>query len=129
MEKPALEFTELEHAAVEQILTMSLAGIDAVRRQFEASRVVKREYTGVGFYTDISVPPSIPRIPDDQELREHLIAGARVRSAPGELILFQLWITGGYLSCLEATTTKGLSWPDEQEMEVVPIRFREKGEG
>ena len=89
--------------------------------QFAASSVVKREYTGVGFYTTISVPRSVPPVTLTTSLQEHLLHGATglVRD-PSSVISFHLWVVEGYLTCLEAVSLVADGWPpDESKIEVV----------
>jgi hypothetical protein len=116
-----MEFTTLERAAIETLLSKSMEGIDVLMAQFAASSVVKREYTGVGFYTTISVPRSVPPVTLTASLQEHLLNGATglVRD-PSLVISFHLWVVEGYLACLEAVELVGGGWPpDESKIEVV----------
>jgi hypothetical protein len=118
-----MEFTKLERAAIETILSESLESIDVLRAQFAASSVIKRDYTGVGFYTIISVPRSVPPVKETTELRDHLFGGAAGIVGPVEhprfLISFHLWLDAGYLNTLEGVTLVGEGWPDESKIEVV----------
>ena len=115
-----MEFSRLERAAIEAILSKPLDGMEVVREQFAAATALERDYTGVGFYTKISVPPSIPPIPNSQELRVALFhtGVARPKSDPKGLILFHLWTDGGYLCCLEGVTVRD-AWPNEDDIEDV----------
>jgi len=113
-----VEFSKLEKAAIEAILSIPVDGMEMVRSQFAAASVVKREYTSVGFYTTISVPLSVPPMPDTQELHAALFGGASAhpKSDPGGWISFILWTHGGYITCLEGVTVRS-SWPDERDIE------------
>ena len=57
-----MEFTALERAAIGQILSHPMEGMDILKRQFLVASVSSREYTGVGFYTEILVPASLPPV-------------------------------------------------------------------
>jgi hypothetical protein len=113
-----MEFTKLERAVIQQIMTSPIEGMEGLRRQFTASSVVKREYTGVGFYTTISVPESVPPVQESVDLRDQLMAGASGLVDTHVCISFHLWMRQGYLRCLEGKTNQ-TSWPDEEEIEVV----------
>lgn len=115
-----MEFSRLERAAIEVILSKPVDGMEVVREQFDAAMVLKRDYTGVGFYTKISVPSSMPPMPETAELHDALMDGAvaRPKSDPEGCILFLLWTDGGYLSCLEGVTVRD-TWPDEDDVEVL----------
>jgi hypothetical protein len=91
-----------------------------VREQFAAATALERDYTGVGFYTKISVPSSMPPMPETAELHDALLDGAvaRPKSDPEGCTLFLLWTDGGYLSCLEGVTVRD-TWPDEDDVEVL----------
>jgi len=74
----------------------------------------------VGFYTTISVPVLVSPVAESQELCAAVFDGAvgRVKSDPGGLIFFHLWLHGGYLACLEGYTIRH-SWPNEDDIETV----------
>ena len=112
-----MEFSALERAVIEQILSQPVEGMDILREQFAAATVIDREYTGVGFYTTMSVPRSVRPAPQDERLETALqqSTAGTVCSAPGHAVLFMLWLDGGYLSCLEGVTTDD-HWPDEREI-------------
>jgi hypothetical protein len=117
-----MDWTSLERAAMESVLSQPVEGMDILRRQFACSSVIEREYTGVGFYTTMSVPHSIPPAPNTLAMRRAVFeAGcARVTSDPEELICFHLWLDGGYLCTLEGFTSKRDYWPNESDIEVIP---------
>lgn len=116
-----MEFTDLEQAVIRQVLSKPLKGMDTLKRQFEAASVSKREYTGPGFFTTISVPEWLPPAPEDTDLNQQLFAGASatLKSDPGEFISFHVWTEKGYLASLEGIVLKGDSWPDERDIQVV----------
>lgn len=121
-----MEFSRLERAAIEAILSKSVDGMDIVRSQFAAASVVERDYTGAGFYTTISVPSWLPPMADE-ELLAALSDGAigRVKSDPEGWILFMLCTDVGYLTYLEGCTVRIDSWPDEDEIvDIVPCEVR-----
>ena len=120
-----MEFSRLEKAAIEAILSQPVDGMEVVRTQFSAASVVKRDYTGVGFFTNISVPSSVPPMPDSKELRDALFhgAGGWPESDRDGLVMFILWTTDGYISCLEGCTVRDL-WPEEDEIRDFTLLWR-----
>ena len=116
-----MELTSVERAAIESILAKPVEGIDVLRKQFARASVVNRRYTGVGFYTDLSVPRSLTPMAKNTELLRVLFdtGVARVKSDPEELIIFHLWTDdAGYLCSLEGFTIKR-DWPKECDIEVI----------
>ena len=115
-----MEFSRLEKAAIEAILSKSVDGMEILRQQYAAASPVKRDYTGVGFYTTISVPLSLPPMPSSKELHDALFdgAGGRAKSDPEGWVLFKLWTAGGYLACLEGYTVRDV-WPNEDDVEEI----------
>ena len=79
-----MEFSRLEKAAINAILSKPVDGMEFLRQQFAAASVVKRDYTGVGFYTTISVPSSVSPMPSSKALHDALFdgAGGRAKSGP-----------------------------------------------
>jgi hypothetical protein len=113
-----MDFSRVEEAAIKAILSKSVDGMEVLCQQFAVGSVLKRDYTGVGFYTTISVPASMPAMPHTRELREALFRGAiaRAKSDPQGWVVFHLWDEGGYLTCLEGCTVSDF-WPDEDDIE------------
>jgi hypothetical protein len=113
-----MEFSKLERAVIEAILSQPVDGMDAARQQFAAASVGKRDYTGVGFYSTISVPTSLPPMPYSKELHDALWNGVTgwPKSDPAGVITFMLWTEDGYLACIEAVTVRD-SWPNEDDIE------------
>jgi hypothetical protein len=121
-----MEFSRLERAAIEAILSKPVDGMEVLRRQFAAASVVKRDYTGGGFDTTISVPSSVPPMPESQKLHRALFAGAggRAKSDPDGWVSFMLWTDAGYLVGLEGSTVCD-AWPNEDDIEDVgPCEIR-----
>ena len=121
-----MEFSRLEQAVMGVILSRSVKGMEVVRMQFAAASVVQRDHTTVGFFTKLSVPSSVPPMPDSKELREVLFdgAGGYPTSDPEGWVLFILWTEGRYISCLEGFTVRD-SWPNEDDIEyIVPVGKR-----
>lgn len=118
MYNEGMEFSRLEKAAIETILSKPVDGMEVARAQFAAASVVKRDYTGVGFYATMSVPRSVPPMPASKELYDACFdgAGGCPKSDPEGWVLFHLWSDDGYISCLEGYTVRD-SWPPEDDIE------------
>jgi hypothetical protein len=117
-----MEFSRL----IEAILSKPVDGMEVLRSQFAAASVVKRDYTGGGLYTTISVPSSVPPMPESKELHDALFAGAggRAKSDPDGWVYFMLWTDAGYLVALEGSTIRD-AWPNEDDIEDVgPCEIR-----
>jgi hypothetical protein len=112
-----MEFSRLEKAVIGTILSQPIAGMEVVRTQFAAASVTKRDYTSVGFFTEISVPPSVPPMPSSKELHDALFSGAGgyPESDPEGWVIFMLHTDDeGYISCLEGFTVRD-SWPSSED--------------
>lgn len=56
-------FIQLERAVMEMLLAGEHPVLRLLRAQFEHARVVRREFTGVGFFTHFEIPEDFPRVP------------------------------------------------------------------
>lgn len=91
----------------------------ALKSQIVSAKVVSRDFTGVGFFTNYEVPEdTVPFPPSRFEGIAHitledwgLYAGARFRS--GSIATFILAIGGGRLSHLEGLMLESEQWPDD----------------
>lgn len=54
--------TGLERAVVNKLLAGKAEVFRVLRQQFSVAQVLKRELSGVGFFTEFSVPPDAPRL-------------------------------------------------------------------
>jgi hypothetical protein len=80
-----------------------------LRQQYRQSEVVKREFTGVGFFTTFRVYDSAPRLPGNRSL----YIGDVVAEIDGVDVGFVLFITDGVLDMLEGYTYGTDEWPRE----------------
>jgi len=121
-----MEFSKLERAVIDLLLSKPMAGTDVLRQQFAAASVTDRDYTGVGFFTKIAVPRSLPPVRLTLELEDHLLYGAsgRLKSDPDAGVSFYLRTHEGYLACLEGLRFTDGPWPDEDDIELVPTYIR-----
>lgn len=92
------------------IMNMLLAGEDEtlkiLRKQYEESKVISRDFTGCGFFTYFDVPETLV-----QETFEGRIddVGAKLIEGDVDWLFFILYIENGKFDVLEAFTT-GDGW-------------------
>ncbi len=112
-----LDYNILEN----NVLSWNLSGnheiLQELRQQYHSSRVKKRQFTGVGFYTDIVVPHIIPPLHHKYPVKKNFtigLVGARPRS--GNIAMevgFVIFVKDGYLKMLEGYTYGDEPWPDD----------------
>jgi hypothetical protein len=104
------EFTPLERAVIEMFLAGELPALRTLSEQFKASRPLKREFTGVGFFTYFDVPASAPRViyPDRVSISDVDASIDGLQNGAG----FVLFVREGTLQMLEGFTYDQ-PWPRE----------------
>ncbi len=60
MNKTAIPFEEFEKAVIRKILEKKSDVNEILWEQYMASQVIKRNFTGVGFFTDFKIPKDVP---------------------------------------------------------------------
>lgn len=102
--------TGLERAVVNKLLVGKAEVFSTLRQQFSVAQVFKRELSGVGFFTEFSVPSDAPRLPGSPAFRFGDV-GAEIkglRNGAGFLLL----IEDGCLKMLEGFSYDE-PWPDD----------------
>ena len=100
----------------DQVMRMLLAGDDqalaVLRDQIEQAKVSSRQLTGVGFYTEFSTSPSIPRLSGRPSFKLGDVNGtaANVKNGLG----FLLYVADGAITMLEGYTYDD-PWPNRIE--------------
>ncbi|KHD06939.1 hypothetical protein PN36_30155 [Candidatus Thiomargarita nelsonii] len=88
---------------------------ETIRNQLVNARVEKREYTGVGLYTDIIVSENNKKISKSnryiQETPKAHLVHPKLKDGAGAL----LWFNEGYVSTLECYTYEG-DWPENESL-------------
>jgi hypothetical protein len=104
------DLTPLEKAVIYKLLSRDEEGFEILRRQLDASSVSKREFTGHGFYTTISLPSGIecPRRINSLKLYDVMAEIPELQYGAG----FLLYIEQGSLQMLEGYCF-GEQWPSE----------------
>jgi hypothetical protein len=102
--------SSLERGVLGKLLEGDLPELSILRAQLSSSRVRRREWTGVGFWTDFDVDKAAPRLASDERFH---IAGVyakhpQLRAGIG----FDLTIEGGRLDSLEGYTFEE-PWPED----------------
>src|SRR5258708_13232243 len=92
------DFAPLEHAVVRGMREMDPGDQAALEGQLSTATILRRENTGVGFYTRFSI----------KHCADTVIGGERLRRGPVAKIHglehgmgFILWLNEGYSDCLE----------------------------
>jgi hypothetical protein len=112
-------FTRLERAVIEKLLAEDSAILDLLRQQAAAASVGRREHTGVGFFTEIVLPPSIRRA--DIARRAHLAdVDAHLPNLTNGAA-FVLYLQDGLLARLEGYTYDE-PWPDRTDQFTLTYR-------
>jgi len=102
--------TELEQAVMEKLLAGNERVLSMLREQLKKATVVKRELTGVGFYTNFAIHDCEPlRVGNDKSI----MFGDVVAEVPGTNgIGFGLELRNGCLAQLEGYTFGDELWPE-----------------
>lgn len=103
MSSDARGLTTFERAVLEKLLEGADPTLSALRAQLDVCEVASREFTGVGFFTNLKVDGSAARGSNSRpELRvsgvDASISGLKHGAG------FVLFVTDGYLDCLEGFT-------------------------
>lgn len=94
-----MKFTELESAVAEAIARQYPSATKALLEQLQEAVVTSREFTGVGFFTEFSVPKDTRAAPD----AIGPIGTIRSLVGPAQYPLeFMLYVRGGYAEMIEA---------------------------
>ena len=83
--------------------------------QLALAEVSSRDYTGVGVYVDISIPPTAPKIDLARWKIEDMLIGHAEHPALTAGAGLILWLKNGLITCLEAYTYEG-DWPNDEAL-------------
>src|SRR6266478_4462503 len=105
-------FTPLERAVIEKLLADGPTTLEPLRQQAAMASVSSRELTGVGFFTEIGLPPNVPRAKIEphahlSDVDAHL---PNLKNGAG----FVLFLKDGALERLEGFTYDE-PWPDRTD--------------
>lgn len=92
---------ELEKSVMNKLLFGDTKLLESLRKQYEASKIISREFTQHGFCADFEVPESLKL---DKDISFHIgdILGVNEKDRDKNLD-FILWIKNGIISYLEGT--------------------------
>jgi len=100
-----------------ELLGALLSGNDpillALRNQLSESRIESRELSGVGFFLNVSVPASVPRIRSGRIIIGEVYFDLEGSEHGGGAILF---VDDGHISMLEAYLDADEQWPKEPHL-------------
>lgn len=104
---PNPEPTSFEVALAEALLAGDLPLLDALRSQWRAATFESRELSGVGFFLNVTIPHSTPRVaPSNFELGDVYFETTSLPHGGGAV----LFVRDGVITMLEAYTHDG-EWP------------------
>ena|SRR5438094_1179595 len=103
------DLTQLEQAVLEKFLDGDHDVLSVLRRQLQGIRATKREFTGVGFYTNLATPADSFRVQGNRsfELSDVLANMPGLTVGAG----FVLFVRDGLLATLEGYTFSNEPWP------------------
>jgi hypothetical protein len=100
----------------DRVMRMLLAGDDdaltVLRQQIKQAQISSRKLTGVGFYTEFSLPSEIARLVGRPSFKLGDVNGAAANIKHG--LGFLLYVTDGAIAMLEGYTYDE-SWPNNVE--------------
>lgn len=109
--------SELETRVLEKLLDGDQPVLAALRGQFAACRVHHRDFTGVGFVTELHVPEDVPSAPVETTSVRFGDVVAELRGIEHG-VGFVLFIERGRMIALEAYTFDE-PWPAKVEVEAL----------
>jgi len=101
---------EIERQAMDYLLRGDTPLLETLRQQLAVATVAAREFTGVGFFTQFDVPPTVPRAPSARRV----IIGDVYAEVSGlqHGAGFVLFVEDGALQTLECHITED-AWPSD----------------
>jgi hypothetical protein len=102
---------DLEAAVLDKLLAGDNPALALLREQRRRLCVKKREYSGVGFFTEFELPPVAPRLPISTPIRfgDVLADIDGMEHGAG----FVLFIDNGLLTMLEGYSNANENWPEK----------------
>lgn len=102
---------KLEAAVLDKLLAGEEPELACLREQRRRLHVTKREYTGVGFFTEFGHPADAVQLPTSKSIRfgDVLAEMEGLKHGAG----FLLYIDNGMITMLEGYSHASESWPDK----------------
>lgn len=103
----------IEEAVLDWLLAGANPSLKVLRAQRERLSVVKREFTGVGFFTEFGHPPGVVKLSGSRRVRfGDVFADVRGMEHGAGFVLF---IDDGLITMLEGYSLANESWPESPE--------------
>jgi hypothetical protein len=99
-----MDFSEVEKKVLDVFLAENDAIYPHLRIQVAAASVKTREFTGVGFFTSIELPPDTEKIPRDSHFFIGLVCAVYQGVVGDPALGFALFVQDGRLKTLEGFT-------------------------
>lgn len=110
MKQIIVSFEEFEKSVMQKILERDSSVNRILREQYRVAEVASREFTGVGFFTELKIPETIASV---AEPVEYGYGDVWASINDSEVWFgFVLFIESGKMVCLEGFTCAD-SWPEE----------------
>ncbi len=105
--------TDIERAVLDMLLAGDHPALATLRQQLATSDIRSRDYTGVGFFTEFSVPQTAPLLEGPQNFRLSDVSAtlSGVEHGAG----FILFVQEGRIDFLECFTYDG-QWPENPKL-------------
>ncbi|SRR6266487_5862003 len=105
------ELMPLEAAVLDKLLAKAGEPFDTLREQLAQASVSRREFSGVGFFTNFAIPPDadVRRTPGNAELGPLLADHPQMEHGAG----FLLFIREGVICLLEGYSHGDAAWPED----------------
>ena len=113
------QLSEFERKAISAI-ALGDTQREIILAQLATASCASRDYTGVGLYTELFVDPAAPKLDENRWKIEDMPKGHADHPdlvAGAGLIL---WVSDGYIACLESYTFDG-DWPKDESLFRVAI--------
>jgi hypothetical protein len=103
------QLTDLERAVLGKMLAGENSELKILREQFSKANVATRKMTGSGFFTNLEIPATIPRLSRNGRVTIKDVSAnlPKLKHGAG----FVIFVEDGALSCLEGFCYDE-SWPD-----------------
>ena len=123
---PVNIYTLLETQAIEMLLDGGGESFKILQQQFANSKAKSREFTEVGFYTNLEIDKNIGLIDCRHQIIIRDIIGYATEARDG--IDFLLWINNGRLDFLECVSY-GVTWPKDNDIGSFELSYTSDNKG
>jgi hypothetical protein len=106
-----VKFIDFENEVIKMILDNNIDKMDILREQYKISQVLKRKFTGCGFFSTFIINDTEKKL-QFEELNIELSCLGEIEGVENG-VGFILFIRDGYIDVLEGYTYGEETWPEE----------------